>query len=250
MEKKLKYSILACAYANPDQFQNFLRTACSQGRDDYEVIIVDNATPGNDIMQACLNVGAWQEFDQLVYQRIVRTQKRCTNIAQGINAASRSASGEHLVIVADPNVLLSFNLLDRINSLMAGKVLISGAGTDIKISPSGCHNSEYCREHPGRMATANSRLLNAMGWPDDPTDLELIPGTWRAPDPHNQFDVYVAAVPKNYFETLEETGGWGQYWANWLQSICLRRGFRRLDGVRIIHQYHRVWKAEESNNEG
>lgn len=245
---KLKYSILVCAYANIDQFENFLKTACAQDFEDYEIIVVDNATPGDGIIRACLNVESWMQFDQLVYQRIVPTQKQCTNITQGINCAARHATGERFLIIADSNVLLSSNLLAEIDQHNDNQITISGAGTDIKISPGGDHNSEYSPGDHKQIAKLNAALLKEMGWPDDPLNLKLIYGKWRSPDPHNSFDVYAVAMNRSQFTPYNEKMlSWGTYHADYVKAKCLQFGHRRIQNVRIIHQYHRVWKDREAN---
>jgi hypothetical protein len=243
--EKLKYSILVCAYCNVDQFNRFLMTACSQDFDDYEVVVVDNATPNNDIMLSCDTARSWLGIDNLTYIRLSKAAKRCKNIAQGINIAAVRARGERFVVVADSNVLLSDNLLSEIDKHNGREVVISGAGTDIKISPDGNINTEYAAGDPTMIELENARLLKTMGWPDDPLKLKLIPDTYRVPDPHNQFDVYVISLHRSQFSEYDEAfTHWGPYHAHYVKNKCMEYGHRRLKNVRIIHQYHRVWKDE------
>ncbi len=246
--EKLKYSILVCVYGNADQFENFLITACGQDYpiDDYEIVVVDNATPGNEIMQACLSVGSWMAFPNIIYARIGAGQKQCRNITQGINIAARGAQGERFVIVADSNVLLSSNLLKEIDKSDDKQIVISGAGTDIKISPDGNYSTEYAPKDHNQIAKENDLLLKAMGWPDDPLDLKLIEGKYREPDPHNAFDVYIVTMHRSQFVSYDKNlSSWGPYHTNYVWSLCMKYGHRRLQNIRIIHQYHRVWKNEE-----
>ena len=51
--EELKFSILACVYGNFLQFKNFLSTAILQHHPSYEIIVVDNAHPNNDICDVC-----------------------------------------------------------------------------------------------------------------------------------------------------------------------------------------------------
>jgi hypothetical protein len=181
------------------------------------------------------------------FMRIPSAHKQCKNSAQGINMAAVMANGEFLVIIPDPNVLLSYNVLHAILQQKGNRhTIISGKGTDIKISPHGMTKEEYAEDSAHQMALENSRLLQQMGWPKDPAELTLIPGTWRRPGPHNGFDVYLAAVHHNVFEPYDETiNAWGTYHNDWVRRMTERSGkYCRLKDVTIIHQFHRVWKNE------
>lgn len=249
--ENIKYSILVCAYSNGHQFHNFLYTACRQEIDDkYEIIVVDNATPTTEIYDACKRASCY--LSRIKYYNIQPDQKKCKNITQGINFAAVMSKGEYIVIVADSNVLLSFNLLSEIDKIdgKQWKIIISGQGTDIKISPNGNGSTEYSRLSQKEMMNVNANILEKMGWPDDPYSLRLIEGKYRYPPPHNNFDIYIAAMHREVFLKQpynENLKSWGDYHANFIQNKCREYASIRLTDVKIIHQFHRVWKNEDAN---
>ena len=239
----IRHSLLVCAYCNHDQFINFLLSACAQDvNNGYEIVVVDNgSTP--PLYDICKDVSAWTGYPHIIYERIDR--RTCSNITQGINIAAKIASGRHrLTIIADSNVLLASNFIRSIERHPG--VVISGAGVDVKISPEGSINCEYAPHDPRKAAEQNARLLKQMGWPDDPLNLQLIPGKHRLPDPHNNYDVYAISMPRNKFVPYDTKNTvWGTYHADYVKAMC-RDGFSRLSGTRIIHQFHRVWKSQEA----
>ena len=108
---------------------------------------------------------------------------------------------------------------------------------------------EYKKLSKHEIATENEYLLKDMGWPDDPLNLNLINGKYRYPPPHNLYDVYVVGMNTTIFfegPYNENIRKWGTYHSDFVKYKCNRYGFRRLDNIRVIHQYHRVWKDEES----
>ena len=247
--EKLDYSILVCVYDNAWQFKNFLYTACNQNyRGSYEIVVVDNASPTDEIVKTCHRVNC---SNRIKYYAISKEDKKCRNITQGINLAAQKAKGQHLVIVADSNVLLSFNLLSEINKdeTKHWRINISGKGTDIKISPNGKIEKEYERRDPQEITHECSEILTKMGWPNDPMYLDLIDGKHRFPPPHNEFDVYITSMDKAIFVEgpyNENMTNWGDYHSNFVKHKCRKYGFRRLHNIRIIHQWHRVWKNDEA----
>jgi len=245
--EKIKYSILVCPYSNVKQFENFLFTARMQDyQGKYEVIVVDNASPTDEIKYIC------SKFSDITkYYRIKEEDKKATNITQGINLAANISTGEYVVIIPDPNVLLSFNLLSEIDKvpLKEWKIIISGLKTDIKISQYATLAEEYEKRNENEMAEINSRLLLEMGWPDDPMKLKLINGRHRFPPAHIGFEVYMVAMHRVHFfkepynENLIE---WGTYHENFVTTKCRQYAWERLRSVRLIHQLHRVWKNERA----
>lgn len=248
MGKKLGYSILACVYGNHRQFSNFLWTAYCQDFDDFEIVIVDNATPGAQIKSVYERTP--RKIRRMInYIYLPQKEKRCRNINQGINIAAQKAAGKYLVIVADPNVMLSFNLLDSIDELIDdGSVVLSAGCNDIKISPYGSHESEYGTKNPEEVANANDVMLDLMGWPCDPLHLKLIPGKHRYPPPHQTYDCYIVALSKNNY--LKSGGmdegirSWGEYHQKFVKGLTKWLKPKHLHGVKIIHQFHRVYKDD------
>lgn len=246
--EKLTFSILVCVYGNAQQFSNFLWTAYCQDHYSYEVVIVDNATPDASI-KSTYDCCPRKIKNRLNYVFISQKDKRCRNITQGINLAASAAKGKYIVIVADPNVLLSFNLLESIEALIDDKsVVLSSGCNDVKISPGGFYDSEYARENPEKMAAQNEQLLKDMGWPCDPLNLRLIAGKHRFPQPHQHFDCYIVALSrKNYLKFGgydESQRSWGEYHQVFVERLTKKLQRRNLTGVRIVHQYHRVYKDD------
>jgi glycosyltransferase involved in cell wall biosynthesis len=242
--EELKFSILVCVYGNPKQFKNFLWTACNQDFEGYEIVIVDNATEDDSIFNVYQD--SINKLSKIRYFAIGPKQKQCTNITQGINIAAQKAVGRFIVIVADPNILLSFNLLSQISKLIDDKFIILSSGmNDVKISPKGTPPSEWHQGKPEEMAQENEKILIEMGWPDDPLNLKLIKGKYRWPPPHRDYDCYVAALSRKYFLNI---GGYpmdqttyGTYHAVFLSNLATKLKPKKLTDVRIIHQYHRSW---------
>jgi glycosyltransferase involved in cell wall biosynthesis len=248
--EKLKYSILVCAYSNGWQFSNFLYTVCNQDyQGNYEIIVVDNNSPTDEIYNICMKYNC--RLSKIRYFSISKEKKKCRNIAQGINKAAEMSAGEYLVIVADSNVLLSFNLLSEIDKdeLKDHRINISGKGTDIKISPNGKFEKEYESRPQHEIAIECSDILDDMGWPNDPMNLKLIDGKHRYPPPHNNFDVYIVGMNKVLFfegPYNENAVSWGDYHSDFVKAKCKRYGHRRIENIRIIHQWHRVWKDADA----
>lgn len=250
MEKlKFKFSILVCAYSNGYQFNNFLYTACMQDLENYEIIIVDNGTANNEIYWA------WQKAifrHKIHYHFISPEEKKCRNITQGINKAASMASGEYLVIVADSNVLLSFNLLSKINELIDKNTLVLSAGkyNDVKISPNGNYANEYEKSNQYDMQDICAKILHDMGWPDDPLNLKLLDGKHRYPDPHENYDCYIVAMAQKDFFAIggynEDETQWGDYHSNFVKKCARILITKKLEGIKIVHQYHRVFKQEQA----
>lgn len=238
-----RISVIGSTYANPAQLRNLLWTLSKQTCPvPFEVLIADNASPGPAIAQVCADA-------RVGYLPISPADKKGTNISQGINLAARAAKGDWLAIIADTNVLLSFNLLSAIASARKpGRLILSRGGlTDVKISPLGTRQSEYARLSPKEMARENDALLVELGWPCDPLRLRLQHGKHRFPPPHAGYDCYLAALERSAFLAsggYQEGGGWGTYHQSFLQSLASRMEEHLLSGVRIVHQYHRVYKEE------
>jgi glycosyltransferase involved in cell wall biosynthesis len=240
----MKYSILYCVYNNESQFINSLFTAVWQNHSEtFEIIVIDNATPDESIKNHC------QDLDGVRYSRIANKHKHCTNITQGMNIAANQARGDYIVIVADSNVLLSFNLLEEIDKVIDKETLVLSTGpkNDVKISPGGSKNSEYGRIGPNKAAKINHVLLTEMGWPTDPLRLKLLSGKHRFPPPHLARDCYIAAMPREAFllyggydESKTQWGPYHEYFLDGMASYLKKE--RHLTGVRIVHQYHRVLK--------
>lgn len=210
-----------------------------------EIIVIDNATPNDSIKNSCSGLR------HVRYSRIANKNKHCTNITQGMNIAASHARGEYIVIIADSNVLLSFNLLDEINKVIDKETLVLSTGpkNDVKISPGGSKNSEYKQIGPDRAAKINNELLDEMGWVNDPLNLKLLPGKHRFPPPHLARDCYIAAMPREAFIACggydESKTEWGNYHELFLDSMAgYLKKERHLTGVRIVHQYHRVLKEK------
>jgi glycosyltransferase involved in cell wall biosynthesis len=249
--EELKFSILACVYGNDKQFANFLYTALRQDCSNYEVLIVDNAHPNDDIRNLCMRSKDIPEMGgrvDLRYFRIQPQDKKCKNIAQGINLAARNARGKYFVIVADPNVLLSFNLLKTIDGIDQKTVMLSDISGDLKISPTGAVIDEYSDGDPARMAEINDSLLKEMGWSDDPLKLKLIPGKHRMAPPHLTYDCYIVAVSRDNFLIsggyYETDTSWGRYHEFFVHRLKDFLNVEFIKGIKVIHQYHRVLKDD------
>jgi hypothetical protein len=257
----MKYSVLYCVYNNHNQFRNSLWTAACQHwssalkEKKYEIIIVDNATPGDEIKQISKGIDPTMVFKEgfVRYLRIANENKRCTNITQGINLAASVASGEYIVIVADSNVLLSFNLLSKIDKVIDKDTLVLSTGpkNDVKISPGGSKRSEYGPCEVQDAARTNDELLSQMGWPCDPLKLRLLNGKHRFPPPHMARDCYIAAMPRDAFISYggydESQSQWGPYHEFFLDAMAkYLPKEHHLKGIRIIHQYHRVLKEQHA----
>lgn len=247
--EELKYSIVVCAYKNHRQFSNFIWTACCQDFNGYEVVVVDNATPNDLIFR--MSEKAQCSLAKVRYFNIEPEQKRCKNITQGINLAVSKAVGKYVVIVADSNVLLSFNLLSSIDRLIDDDTVVLSSGTnDVKISPDGNYDSEYWLGDPQKMAELNYKLLIKMGWPCDPINLDLSKVGYRFPPPHRGLDCYIVALAKSQF--LQKGGydeskvSWGEYHQEFVKRMLDGSKLAALQGVRIVHQFHRVFK-DDSN---
>jgi len=248
MAKELTFSILVCAYGNQAQFSNFLWTAFCQDYDNYEIVAVDNATPGATIENAC-RACPGKIRKRLNYIFIRPDQKRCRNITQGINMAAKAAKGKYLVIVADSNVLLSFNLLSSIEYLIDESALVLSSGcNDIKISPDGQYDTEYAKLNAVTIEQTNEKILEEMGWPADPLHLKLVAGKHRFPAPHLNYDCYIVALSRENFLKFggynDEDRSWGEYHQAFVKKMIASLQQRNLIGVRIIHQYHRVYKND------
>lgn len=246
------FSLLYCAYNNSEQFNNSMWTATQQTfPGPYEIFVVDNATPDDSIAQVYENYMAMIAVNpSFRYWYIEPEKKRCTNITQGINLAAQMAAGEYIVIVADSNVLLSFNLLDKIYNLIDPDTLVLSTGptNDVKISPGGTKESEYAWVSPAEAAKINDRLLKKMGWPCDPLNLKLISGHHRYPPPHQVRDCYIAAMAKDKFTAYggydESNDQWGPYHEFFLDNMAAYLDKEKhLTDVKIVHQYHRVLKG-------
>jgi glycosyltransferase involved in cell wall biosynthesis len=243
--EKLKFSIVACAYGNNWQFENFLCTAISQAHNSFEIIIVDNATPNKKIQDICLMNR--RKKSKVKYFRIEPEQKKCKNITQGINLAARKARGEYLVIVADPNVLLSLNFLTAMDAIIDNDTLVLlDMTTNSRLSPTGSYEDEYSILVPEVMSEMNENLLKQMGWPADPLSLVLIPGKHRMAPAHLTYDCVVTGLSKeNYFKSGgydENDVSWGIYHEVFIRRLSESLGVKFIGGVRVIHQYHRVLK--------
>jgi hypothetical protein len=165
--------------------------------------------------------------------------------------ATRAASADYIVIVADSNVLLSFNLLSKINSCIDPNTLVlsSGPKNDVKISPDGSKRSEYQQINYERAVSLNNTLLEKMGWPCDPLDLKLLPNHHRFPPPHMARDCYIAAMSRDAFISYggydESKTQWGPYHEYFLDAMAgYLKKEKHLTGVRIVHQFHRVLKEQ------
>jgi glycosyltransferase involved in cell wall biosynthesis len=245
---KINFSIIACTYNNPYHLKNFLWTVFNQDyQGGFETIIVNNASTRDGVIMACC--GQPSRIN-IRYYEITPEEKRCTNIAQGINLAAQKAMGRYLVIVADPNVLLSFNLLSSISKVIkpTNIVLSAGPENDVKISPDGLQQTEYAKLKPEDMETHCELLLRDMGWPCDPLELKLLPGKHRFPPPHLQYDCYIAAMSRPNFykfgEYPEKQTTWGRYHDEYLQMLAKNLDEIRLTDIRVVHQFHRVFKEE------
>ncbi len=250
--EELKFSIVACAYGNHRQFENFLCTATMQNHPSFEVVIVDNATPTKDIYDICCRFQGKDSSPKVRYFRIEPEGKKCKNITQGVNIAAQKARGKYIVIVADPNVLLSFNLLQTLDGIKENTVYLSAGFSDIKISPDGTYESEYESADPTGMAAANSKLLAEMGWPCDPLCMKLIAGKHRFPPPHQVNDCYIVALLRSMFLQLggydESATSWGEYHMRFVSALKKSLKPVQINGARIIHQYHRVYKDAPIKN--
>lgn len=258
----MKYSILYCVYNNVAQFRNSLFTAACQSYNDYQIVVVDNATPNDSIKVAA--TGLDLETDKhgnqtmlfkdkfVFYMRIEEKNKRCTNITQGMNLAALAALGDYIVIVADSNVLLSFNLLEKIDALIDPDTLVLSTGptNDVKISPGGSKASEYADVDYEQGVQINTKLLSDMGWPCDPLLLDLSKVRHRYPPPHMARDCYIAAMSKEAFMSYggydESATKWGPYHEFFLDGMAKYLKYEKhLRGIKIIHQYHRVIKENK-----
>lgn len=246
-KSNIKYSIVTCAYDNPDQFKNFLLTAMNQDcHDKYEVVIVDNGTPNSSIFDACYNFSG-DGNGLLGYMRIDPSEKKTKNITQGINTGARAAIGDYLVIISDSNVLLSYNLLSKIDEVIDENMIVTSTGCDIKLSPEGTHKSEYSNEE--NKAIINRQILSVLGWPKDPMAFSLDLVSHRYPWQHGDYDVYMVAMDRKLFLQeggyLELDGKWGKYHYFFVKKLCTKYVCKRLYDIRIIHQYHGIhWGAE------
>ena len=244
----INFSIICSTFANPAQLKNFIWTVCNQDyQGSFETIIVDNASPLDEIQMACCG---WPARIKIKYYRIKPEDKICTNISAGINLAAQKACGSYFVIVADPNVLLSFNLLTKISKVIKinSLVLSAGPGNDVKISPDGLQQTEYANLNRKQMEKENERLLKEMGWPCDPLKLKLLPNKHRWPPPHLSYDCYIAAMSKTNFykygQYPTKQNQWGRYHDLYLQKLASNLNEIRLEDIRIVHQFHRVWKEK------
>ena len=156
------------------------------------------------------------------------------------------AKGKYLVIVADPNVLLSFNLLRHIDHIDENSVMLSDISGDLKISPTGTYQDEYANDNAAVMANINASILKEMGWPADPLKLKLIPGKHRMAPPHLAYDVYITALSRDNFLKFggydEGSKSWGIYHELFVRNLASKLRLEFIKGVRVIHQYHRVYK--------
>jgi glycosyltransferase involved in cell wall biosynthesis len=246
----MNFSILACTYNNPYYLKNFLWTVNNQDYDGpYETIIVDNASP-EPLVNVCAHMMSYKI--NLQYYRIQPEDKKCTNISQGINLAASKAKGRFFVIVADPNVLLSHNLLSSISKAIKydNVVLSAGPDNDVKISPDGRQQTEYRRLPTEIMQEKCAALLKEMGWYCDPIELKLLPGKHRWPPPHLRYDCYIVALSRmNFFKfggyPTHETS-WGRYHDIYTEKLSKNLKEVRLKGIRIVHQYHPVFKEAKN----
>ncbi len=246
--QKFKFSIICSTFANPDQIKNFLSTLIKQDyRGSFETIIIDNGTPSQEIYTACCDM---PKKINIRLNRIEPENKTCTNISTGINIAAQGATGSYLIIVADPNVLLSYNLLSSIDKIIKHDSLILSAGptNDVKISPNGLQQTEYAKMDRNQMSAQNEILLKEMGWPCDPLRLKLLSGKHRFPPPHLGYDCNIAPLSRmNFYKygqyPTSETN-WGIYHDKYLQKLALNLKEQRLQNVRIVHQFHRVFKED------
>jgi hypothetical protein len=219
----------------------------------YQIVIIDNATPDDSIKQISKGISPDMQFKEgfVHYSRIMPGQKRCTNITQGMNLGALTAAGKYIVIVADSNVLLSFNLLNKIDEIIDEDTLVLSTGprNDVKISPGGSKASEYGHVDHNEAASINSFLLQQMGWPDDPRKLKLLKGNYRFPPPHMARDCYIAAMSKDKFLSYggydESKTQWGPYHEFFLDNMARYLDKEvHLTDIRIVHQYHRVLKEK------
>lgn len=243
----MKYSIVTCVYGNPRQFKNSLLAAMSQNCNfKYEVIVVDNGTPDSGIFDACYNFTV-PDNRSLGYMRIDPSEKKTFNTTQGTNMGAQAAVGEIIVVLADPNVLLSYNFLSEVDNLMNYGIIVTSSNCDVKLSPKGTKDSEY--EDIEGKEDINSEFLSKLGWPKDPMDfnLDLVPH--RYPPPHQNHDVYVFAMSRELF--LKDGGydesetGWGLYHTNLVKKFCHQYTWIKLRNVRVVHQYHGLTKGVE-----
>jgi len=241
----MDFSIITTVYRNTDQYRHFISTAAAQHTDKkFEIVVFVNEEPTELIRVVIPRAGERVTVESKPAGTGARVSR---NLSYGIHMAALASKGSCLVFVFDPNVLLSFNILQEIDKLIRPGVIVTSAGndTDVKISPLGTHASEYEAGDPDQMASVNERLLAEMGWPADPGRLELIPGKHRFPPPHLAHDEYLVAMARqDYFEAggyptvIDAAGAWHE---EWVRRMCGLYRERRLEGCRIIHQYHRVW---------
>lgn len=239
----MHFSILTTTYGNSDQYRHFISTAAAQNIDaPFEIVVFVNEDP-TELIRVEIGHGDAVNISNAPanFPRVSR------NLSHGIHQAALASKGRWLVFVFDSNVLLSFNILREVDKLVRPGVIVTSAGnhTDVKISPLGTHASEYAANDPCGMDEINENLLEEMGWPIDPGKMTLIPGKHRFPPPHLAYDVYLVAMAReDYFEAggyptvIDNAGDWHE---QWVRRMCGLYRERRLEGCRIIHQYHRVW---------
>ena len=245
----MKYSVVVVPYHNDLYFKNFLFTAMNQDfKGKYEVIVVDNGTPNSGIFDACYNYSYVADNQSLCYMRIDPSEKKATNPTQGVNMGAREGVGEYLVVVADSNVLLSYNLLSEIDRIIKPNIFFTSSKCDVKISPEGTKESEYVElENKWEI---NCKLLRRLGWPKDPRLFNLDLVRHRYPPPHNKYDVYVFGMNRikwiadgGYDETDNK---WGLFHENTLMKFCRKYEWKILTNTRIVHQYHGLHKGKET----
>ena len=243
----MNFSIIACTYNNPYYLKNFLWTVSNQDyKGSFETIIVDNASTIS-VLPACTG---WPSWINIRHYKIKPENKKCTNISQGINIAASKAKGRFIIIVADPNVIISHNLLSSIAKCINDKnvVLSAGPDNDVKISPDGRQRTEYKIMPKEFMEFECDTLLKSMGWYCDPLQLKLLPGKHRWPPPHLGYDCYIVALSKTNFLKFgkypTEQTIWGRYHDIYTKMLATELEEVRLKGIRIIHQYHPVFKEQ------
>lgn len=111
----MKYSVLMPYHKRSQQFESTLKSFRYHypGRDDYEVIVVEDQKNYNDQQEHLALIQLLQQFKDISIRTILRQTDSC-NPASAFNQAAKIAQGEYLVIT-NPECMHKVNILDELD---------------------------------------------------------------------------------------------------------------------------------------
>lgn len=241
-------SIVVCAYDSPMQFSNMLETLVGQDTDaQYEIIVVDNCSPTPGIYNACRTHSGCVN-PKVRYVWVPEWAKNSTGPCQGLDIGIRYARSDRLMVMACSEVLVSRGVVSIVDRELDDSTFICSHKVDWKFSPAGTKRSEYGGDSREDCDRVCAEILEELGWPCDPGEMDTKNPHFRYPGAHSRnSDAYMFGVCRQHWPGYPRNAvSWGQYHQNMMSNMMKREDLRTYrfenENVKFIHQYHRVWK--------